>query len=253
MSHVLITGGSEGIGLELAKCFARDGYDLIIAGRDEKKLQNAASVLEKQYHVSVRTAAVDLSEPQAAEKLHEAVSDMEISVLINNAGMGTAGKSWQIPAAEDERLIAVNITALTVLTKLFLKDMLERNRGVIMNVASTGAFLPGPYIASYYASKAYVLSYTQALAEEVKGTDVHVCCLCPGPVHTGFYRKSGQKMPAYVMDADKCASFAYRMMKKGKTVIIPGVLSRLAAKVPKGIGMRFVARTKERNLIKKDD
>lgn len=253
MSHVLITGGSEGIGLELAKCFASDGCDLIIAGRDAGKLQDAAAVLENQYHVAVRTIAIDLSEPQAAEELHEAVSDTEISVLINNAGMGTAGKAWQIPAADDERLIAVNITALTVLTKLFLKDMLERNRGVIMNVASTGAFQPGPYIASYYASKAYVLSYTRALAEEVKDTDVQVCCLCPGPVLTGFYRKSQQKEPSAAMPAAECADYAWRMMKKGKTVIIPGPLNRLAALVPEGIAMHFVAGMKKRNLMKKDD
>ena len=251
MSHVLITGGSEGIGFELSKCFAEDGCDLIIAGRNAEKLQKAASCLEEQYHVHVRQIVIDLSLPQAAEKLYEEVSDTEISVLINNAGMGTAGEAWQISAEEDEKLIALNITALTVLTKLFLKDMLARNRGTIMNVASTGAFLPGPYIASYYASKAYVLSYTQALAEEVKNTGVHVCCLCPGPVSTGFYRKSGQKAPGGAMNAERCARYACRMMKEGKTVIIPGLLNRIAVKAPKGIAMRFVGRMKKRNLRKK--
>lgn len=136
--------------------------------------------------------------------------------------------------------------------KLFAAKMSRENGGVIMNVASTGAFLPGPYIASYYASKAYVLSYTKAAAEELRGSGVHVCCLCPGPVQTEFYAASGQSVPSFVMSAEACADYAYRQMKTGKTVIIPGLVNRIMRFVPEPIAVRYVMAAKRRQVKTKE-
>ena len=247
MAKALITGGCEGIGFELAKCFAEDGIDVILTARDADKLRTAAAYLTSKYSVSVQTVIKDLAASGAPQELYEEVKDEDVQYLVNNAGMGTKGKSWEIPAEEDEKLISLNDTAVTILTKLFLKDMLKKDAGTIMNVSSTGAFQPGPYIASYYASKAYVYSYTLAVAEEVMDTSVHVCCLCPGPVSTGFYEKSGQKIPAIAMPADRCAAYAYEKMKQKKTVIIPGAANKLARMIPDAIAVKYVKN------MKKDD
>ncbi|MBR3363752.1 MAG: SDR family oxidoreductase [Solobacterium sp.] len=246
MTLALITGGSEGIGLELAKCFARDGTDLILTARDMEKLQKAKQLLEDTFAVDVTVIGKDLSLPHSAAELYEELKHRKIDYVINNAGLGTADAAWRIPPEQDEAMINVNITAVTVLTSLFLRDMLERNSGTIMNVASTGAFLPGPYIASYYASKAYVLRYTEAVAEEVRGSGVHVCCLCPGPAATSFYRKSRQSIPAFAMKAEDCAVYAYEKMKSGQTVIIPGMINRLSRLVPKKPAMYFVKKMKKK-------
>lgn len=246
MTLALITGGSEGIGLELAKCFASDGTDLILTARDMEKLNQAKQLLEKTYAVHVTVISKDLSQPHAARELYEQLKYRNIDYVINNAGCGTADASWRIPPEQDEAMIHVNITAVTVLTSLFLNDMLVRNSGTIMNVASTGAFLPGPYIASYYASKAYVLRYTEAVAEEVRGSGVHVCCLCPGPAATSFYRKSRQKVPFFAMQAADCAAYAYAKMKSGQTVIVPGMTNRLLRLVPKKQAMYFVGKLKKK-------
>ena len=246
MTLALITGGSEGIGLELAKCFASDGTDLILTARDMEKLNQAKQLLEKTYAVHVTVISKDLSQPHAARELYEQLKDRNIDYVINNAGCGTADAAWRIPPEQDEAMIHVNITAVTVLTSLFLNDMLARNSGTIMNVASTGAFLPGPYIASYYASKAYVLRYTEAVAEEVRGSGVHVCCLCPGPAATSFYRKSRQKVPSFAMQAADCAAYAYAKMKSDQTVIVPGMTNRLLRLVPKKQAMYFVGKLKKK-------
>ena len=246
MTLALITGGSEGIGLELAKCFASDGTDLILTARDMEKLNQAKQLLEKTYAVHVTVISKDLSQPHAARELYEQLKYRNIDYVINNAGCGTADASWRIPPEQDEAMIHVNITAVTVLTSLFLNDMLARNSGTIMNVASTGAFLPGPYIASYYASKAYVLRYTEAVAEEVRGSGVHVCCLCPGPAATSFYRKSRQKVPFFAMKAADCAAYAYAKMKSGQKVIVPGMINQLPRLVPKKPAMYFVGKLKKK-------
>lgn len=252
MPEALITGGSEGIGFALAECFARDGIDLILVARNEEKLNRARNYLEERYSVKTAVFSRDLSLAGAAGKLFAEVADRDIRYVINNAGFGTAGSVCDIPAERDERMITVNDISLTVLTKLFAAKMSRENGGVIMNIASTGAFLPGPYIASYYASKAYVLSYTKAAAEELRGSGVHVCCLCPGPVQTEFYAASGQSVPSFVMSAEACADYAYRKMKTGKTVIIPGLINRIMRFVPEPIAVRYVMAAKRRQVKTKE-
>ncbi len=251
MGTVLITGGSEGIGLELAKLYAAAGNELILCARDRVKLHDAKHEVQKLYHVRCETVSLDLSGRDAAKTLYEQFKDRRISTLINNAGIGFTGKSWEIPLEAEETMVRLNDETLMSLTKLFLNDFIARGEGTIVNVASTGAFQPGPYIAGYYASKAFVLNYTKALAEETRGTGVHVCCLCPGPVDTHFYMKSGGKKPRFIMSAEKTARIAYEKIQKGKTVIVPGLINNLVRVLPLSMRIAYVKKTKLKNLNRK--
>lgn len=252
MSTVLITGGSQGIGLELAKRYAADGSQLILAARDRVRLMEARNEIQAHYHVKTEMISVDLSLPGSAAALYEKVKDRNVDILINNAGIGFTGMSWEIPVEEEEKMLQLNTCTLMTLCKLFLKDFVEKGSGTIVNVASTGAFQPGPYIAGYYAAKAFVLNYTKALREEAKPYGVHVCCLCPGPVDTDFYMKSGGKKPRLIISAEKTAEIAYREIARSKPVIIPGFLNRLALVLPEGIRTSFVRNTKLKNLKRKE-
>jgi len=248
MKTVLITGGSEGIGYALAELFVRDGYDVILAARNMMKLLHARERLQEISKVArIDVISIDLSVSGSAMRLYQQVRDRKIDVLVNNAGSGLTGRSWKLPIETEEQMIGLNDTALVSLTKLCLRDMTARKEGVILNVASTGAFQPGPYIAGYYASKAFVLSYSRAVREEAKPYGVSVSCLCPGPVDTGFYGKSGGKKPAYIMSPEKCAAYAYQRMGK-KAVIVPGLLNRMLMIVPESWKMKAVMRMKGKNL-----
>lgn len=248
MKTVLITGGSEGIGFALAKCFAAEGYEVLLAARDPEKLKKAKAFLESRYHVRAGIFCCDLSDPSEAERLHDMTNDRNIDVLVNNAGCGYTGRLWDISGKKEKEMIQLNISAVTILMRLFLKDMTRRRKGIILNVASTGAFQPGPYTALYYASKAYVVSISRAAAAEAAPYGVKVSCLCPGPVNTAFYDKAGGRTPFYAMDADACASYAFRRL--GKEIIVPGLLSRAALRMPEPVRIRFVER-KKRGEIKK--
>lgn len=252
MTTVLITGGSEGIGLELAKLYASDGAQLILAARDPVRLFDARNELQKLYHARVDTISSDLSVPGSAKKLYESLSGREVDVLINNAGCGYTGYSWQIDAEAEEKMVQLNDASLMTLCKLFLADFTERRSGTIVNVASTGAFQSGPYIAGYYASKAFVLNYTKAIAEEAKEYGVHVCCLCPGPVDTHFYAKSGGRKPKGAMSAEKTAAIAWKGIQNNKKVIIPGFFNRLAMLVPQSIRTAYVRRSKLKNIRRRN-
>ncbi|EHI97003.1 short-chain dehydrogenase/reductase SDR [Clostridium sp. DL-VIII] len=231
--YTLITGGSEGIGFELAKLFAADKNNLIIAARNKYKLENIKNSLEKEYGIRVEVIECDLSVDKACEKIIEFVEEKNFIVdnLINNAGVGSFGFFHESENGFEEKLINVNIISLTVLTRYFIKDMVSRKEGGILNVASTAAFIGGPKMAIYYSSKAYVLSLTEALHDEVKSLGVRVSCLCPGPVKTSFQEKSGIKKSEvskkYLMDASIVAKEAYLKFLKGKVIIIPGRKNKL--------------------------
>jgi short-subunit dehydrogenase len=244
MTKVLITGGSEGIGFAFGKAYAEQGCELFLTARSADHLQQAQTFLRDQYHVSVNILAMDLSQNGSAEKLFREMKDEKIDILINNAGCGYAGAAIKADAAADEAMMHLNMISLAALTKLFASQMAERGTGMILNVASTGAFQPGPYIAAYYASKAFVLSYTRALKEELKTAGVKMYCLCPGPVDTEFYAKSGGKMSMYHMSAEACVSYALRHMKSS-TVLIPGLLNRLLYYVPSEGKMKWLAEHKK--------
>src|SRR3954465_2902869 len=188
----LVTGASAGIGRELAKILAREGHDLLLVARREPDLTPLAAELKEQYDADSRVITADLAKPRAAQTLvKELGPTTTVDVLVNNAGFGGHGAFWERERDADLRQIAVNVTALTDLTRLLLPGMVERHRGRILNVASTAAFQPGPLMAVYYATKAYVLSFSQALAEELSGTGVTVTTLCPGVTETEFQQVAG--------------------------------------------------------------
>ena len=243
MKRVLITGGSSGIGLELAKKFAADGYEIILTASNEDRLLTAKKTIEDSYRVPVRTYAFDLARCGMAEKLFETIKadGYVVDVLVNNAGIGTIGATEQIPVEKDEALMVLNMMAPVVLTKLFLKEMYERKSGRILNVCSTGAYQPGPYTATYYASKSFLLSYTKAVRVEAKQYGVSVCALCPGTTATAFFERADSKTPKGAMSAEQVAAYAYKHFMRGKAEIIPGLAFRLMKLCPVPIKTAVIA------------
>ncbi len=232
----LITGASAGIGRELAKLFARDHYDLILVARDGSRLAQFADELQRQFAVSARSFPLDLTAASAPPFVFDQLARENISVdiIVNNAGYGKLGAFAEVPLEESLGQIQLNITALTHLTKLFLGPMLEQKSGKILNVASTAGFQPGPLMAVYYATKAYVISFSEALTNELKGTGVTVTCLCPGVTDTEFQKRAGMEQTRLFrqmrpMDAKTVARDGYRGLMKGKTLVISGFRNWLLA------------------------
>jgi hypothetical protein len=224
----LITGASSGIGLELAHLFARDGYRLVLLARNRNTLRQIGDDLQARYSVTVRIAPKDLAHPATPAELYQELQEAGIvlDVLVNNAGFGLAGAFQSTDWNQEAEMIQVNIMAATHLTKLFLPQIRARE-GKVLNVASTAAFQPGPFMSVYYASKAYLLSFSEALAEELSGTGVTVTCLCPGPVKTNFQRRAYLEGTAMInsplmVDVREVARIGYEGMKRGKRVVIPG-------------------------------
>lgn len=236
----LITGASFGIGLELARIFAREGYNLVLVGRSADKLRQVAAELEKLHGTRSLILAIDLTEPGSSAYVLDQTTraDIEVDVLVNNAGFGQYGLFVENDLEECLRQIQLNVTTLTHLTRLYLPGMVERARsekgvGRILNVASTAAFQPGPLMAVYFATKAYVLHFSEALANELKGSGVTVTCLCPGATVTEFHKRAKAtgmrllKMGA--MDARTVAEDGYRALIAGKPVVISGFKNWLVA------------------------
>ncbi len=232
----LITGASNGIGLELARVHASKGDNLVLVARNQTKLEELKLELEKQYQVSAVVIAKDLSVPNAARDVFDETQKKGIQVdfLINNAGFGDFGMFYETDWDKEHKMIELNITALTQFTKLYLKEMVKRNSGKIMNVASTAAFQPGPTMAIYYATKAYVLHFSEAIANELKGQNITVTALCPGATESGFQSVAemeesklvkGKKLPS----SKTVAHYGYKAMMKGKTVAIHGLMNRILA------------------------
>lgn len=235
MPTVLITGSSGGIGYELAKLFARDHHNLVLVARSADKLTQAAAELEP-YGVKVRTVALDLTRPGAPQELYDRVQreGIAVDILVNNAGFGAFGNFAEMPEEEILGQIDLNIIALTQLTKLFLPSMISRRSGRIMNVASIAGFQPGPLMAVYYATKAYVISLSEAVANELQDSGVTVTCFCPGATHTGFARRAGTEASRLfkrfgAMSAEAVASDGYRALMKGRTLAISGTHNWLVA------------------------
>jgi short-subunit dehydrogenase len=231
----LVTGASAGIGRELAKVLAREGHDLVLVARRQTELDELATALTEQHGANARVIPADLAEPDAAERIvAELGPDPRVDVLVNNAGFGGHGAFAARDRDADLRMVAVNVTALTDLTKLLLPGMVARGRGRVLNVASTAAFQPGPFMAVYYATKAYVLSLSEAIAEEVSGTGVTVTCVCPGVTDTEFHAVAGTDAQPLTqgplsMSAAAVAEAAYKGMVRGKMVVIPGLHNKFGA------------------------
>lgn len=240
---VLITGASRGIGAELARVFAEQGYDLAITARSQAELDVLADELRGRHGSNVTVLVHDLTRREAPEAIFAELRQRAITpdVLVNNAGFGTWGPFAETDLAAELELVQVNIAALTHLTKLFLKPMLARKGGKILNVASTASFQPGPIMAVYCASKAYVLSFSEALANELAGSGVSVTALCPGETQSGFQDRAAMHesriLRGKLMTAREVAEQGYRGLVRGKTIVIPGLKNRLLAQ-----SVRFVPR-----------
>lgn len=231
----LITGASSGIGLDLAKLFAADGHDVLLVARSADKLEMLSNALRSTYKIHATAIPIDLTDPAAPDELFHLITERGIHVdfLVNNAGFGTHGPFTESRLDDQLRMIQLNVTALTHLTHLFLPPMLTQKSGRIMNVASTAAFQPGPLMAIYYASKAFVLSFSEALASELKGSGVTVTALCPGPTSTDFQRRAGiEQTPMFranTMSSEAVARIGYRAMLKGKPIVVPGFKNKFLA------------------------
>jgi short-subunit dehydrogenase len=247
----LVTGASSGIGLELARVFAENSYNLVLTARREEKLQELAGEL-RGHDISVEVIPADLSRREAPTEILQQLQERGISVdvLVNNAGFATYGLFDETELQDELNLITVNISALTHLTKLLLPGMIERKNGYVFNVASTAAFQPGPFMAVYYASKAYVLSFSEALANELEGTGVSVTALCPGLTQSGFQERAQMQKSNLargpMMDARTVALAGYEAMIKGQTIAIPGRSARLFARM-----VRFLPRATAVNLVRR--
>lgn len=237
---VLITGASQGIGYELAKLFAKDGYKLILVARSESNLQKVRDELIKTYGSSIVLVPKDLAQSQAPDELYNELQKQHIGVdvLVNNAGFATHGRFESLPVEPEMEEIQVNIAALTKLTRLFLPQMVQQKSGKILNIASTAAFLPGPYMSVYYATKAYVLSFSEALSEELVGTGVTVTALCPGTTKTGFIQRAAlENAPLFRKTADPkdVALTGYIGLMQGKRVVFVGLRNMIGAMLSKWI------------------
>jgi short-subunit dehydrogenase len=233
INATLITGASSGIGLELAKVFAKNGHNLVLVARSETTLNALKQEIEKDFEVEVKILIKDLKYYSTPEEIYREVTNagIHINILVNNAGFGTFGNFAETDLESELEMIQVNITALTHLTKLFLKDMLEQESGRILNVASTAAFQPGPLMAVYYATKAYVLSFSEAIAEELKDTKIRVTTLCPGPTKTNFATNANisenKLFGPNIPNGKEVAEYAYKALVNEKRIAIHGFKNKL--------------------------
>jgi hypothetical protein len=248
MPTALVTGASSGIGREFAGLLASDGHDLVLLARSEETLRELGERLQADYGVTVTVVVKDLTDPDAPRATADALAerDITVDVLVNDAGFGTHGPFVESDLDRELDEIRLNVTALTELTRRFLPGMVERGTGAVLNVASTAAFQPGPFMAVYYATKAYVLHFSEALSEEVAGTGVTVTALCPGPTDTGFQSRADVADTALfergVMDARTVARAGYRGMQRGDAVVVPGLRNRL---------LTFLVRFLPRSTVRK--
>lgn len=253
LRYTLITGASMGIGYELAKLFAKDKRNLILISRNILKLQDVKNELSK-FNIDIKILALDLKNSEDIQDLFNYIeaNKLNINILINNAGIGTFGDFNNIEWKSEEALIDINIKALTKLTKYFLPKVVKEKEGGILNVASTAAFCSGPRMATYYASKAYVLNLTEAIYEEYKAAGIKISCLCPGPVKTSFQDKAGIKKSKsakkYLMDAEEVAKICYKDFYKGKVIIIPGFKNKLLV-----MGNKLMPRSISRKMVLKNN
>ena len=257
MGYALITGASEGIGKELARCAAKDGYDLILAARSKDKLDAVGAALSTEFGVQSVTIVSDLSKQDAAAKLWTAATKVgEIDVLVNNAGLGANGLFAENDWQRELDTINVNMVALTDLMKRAVQDMVARGQGKIMNVASTAGFLPGPKMAVYHASKAYVLYLSEAVAEELSGSRVLVSALCPGATKTEFFEGADMKNVrltnmGMMASAEDVAIAGWRAMKAGQHIKVPGLINKVFAFLPRLLPRRVIAWTTKQFYARK--
>jgi short-subunit dehydrogenase len=249
----LITGASSGIGLELAQIFAKNGVDLVLVARNTEKLNSLKIKIENFTKANVKVISKDLSDLKNCEQVVEELKNEKINIdyLVNNAGFGNYGFFIETDLKKELEMINLNITALTYFTKIYAGEMKQRGSGKIMNVSSTAAFQPGPLMAVYYATKAYVQSFSEAIANELKGTGITVTSLCPGPTESGFQSAAkinniklvkGRKIPT----SAEVAQFGYEALMKGKVVAIHGLLNKVGT-----FSVRLAPRNLAADMVRK--
>jgi uncharacterized protein len=249
---VLITGASSGIGLELAKCFAAGKSNLILVARNTAAMETLSAGLRREHKIETQIITADLSRPESPQKIFDELKGRgtTVEVLVNNAGFGLLGGFAELPLARQLEIVQVNVAALIALTGLFLPGMLQRQRGGILNVGSVAGFLPGPNMAVYYASKAFVLSFSEALHEELRGTGVAVTNLCPGPTSTNFSdvarRHRTRETQTPKMSAALVAQIGYKDFRRDKCLSVPGPQNKFLAV----LGSRILPRNAARKLVK---
>lgn len=253
MKYVLITGASTGLGKDFALSLAKMGYSPVLVARNVDRLKSLASEIKLKFGIDSVVIAEDLAKANAAEKVYKAVKKLklQISVLVNNAGYGLNGEFHKNSFEEESKMIQLNVTTLAELCHLFLQDMVANNEGYILNVASTAAFQPGPMMTNYYATKAYVLSLSEGLAEEVKDYGVTVSCLCPGPTKTEFFERakmSGSKLvqsSILAMNSEDVVAIGIKALFGKRVVKIPGIINFILAE-----SVRFTPRFLIRKIAK---
>ncbi|HZI32457.1 MAG TPA: SDR family oxidoreductase [Candidatus Binatia bacterium] len=245
---VLVTGASSGIGLELARCFAAEKSNLVLVARNTAALEQLAAELRDKFSVEVRVLTADLAKPESPPQIFEELGrgGAVVDVLVNNAGFGLHGAFAELPLNRQLEMVQVNVMALTNLTGLFLPGMIQRGRGGILNVGSVAGFLPGPNMAVYYATKAFVMSFSEALREELRDSGVTVTDLCPGPTATNFSQVARSHRTRKVhygkMSAAEVARIGHVEFRRGKVLSIPGVKNKMMTFLPRMIGRRSIAR-----------
>ena len=245
---VLITGASSGIGLELAKCFAADKSDLILVARNTEALEKIAEELRREYKIKVNVLTADLSLSETPEQIFTELKGrgLTVDVLVNNAGFGLHGEFAELPLARQLEMIQVNVASLVALTGQFLPGMIKRQRGGVLNVGSVAGFIPGPHMAVYYATKAFVMSFSEALHEELRSTRITVTDLCPGPTETNFSQVARshrtRKSQAKKMSAQMVAEIGYQNFRQAKCFSVPGWSNKLLAIAPKFLPRAIIRR-----------
>lgn len=249
--YTLITGASSGIGYELAKICAKEGQNLILVARSQEALNSLASELIQNFKIKAEVLAIDLAQAHAVNELHQHIQNRswEVNILINNAGFGDYGYFFTSSWEKQRNVIQVNIMALTQLTHFFLPYMVKRKNGKIMNIASTAAFQPGPLMSVYYASKAFVLSFSEALAAELEGTGVTITALCPGTTQSGFQKVArfsnlDKFNTSLIPSSHQVAEFAFRSMMQDRVVAVHGMKNKLLI-----LSVRFFPRSIMRKIM----
>lgn len=247
-TRALVTGASTGLGAEFAHQLAAEGCDLVLTARTHEALETRAAELRAAFGIDVRVIAADLSDAAGIDRLVADLAGLEIDLLVNNAGFGQFGPWLEQPAEAETAQLRLNVEALTRLTRALVPDMVRRGRGAVLQVASTAGFQPGPGMAVYYATKAYVVSFSQALGEELRGTGVRVSCLCPGPTATEFHTRAGIGAGGPVgalgmMSARQVARSGLRGLARGRPLVVPGLRNWLGTQAVRWLPRRWTVRT----------
>jgi len=250
----IVTGGGSGLGLEFVKLLLNDDFYVIVIDYNKEHLENIKKIIDKEKNDQISLIQKDLSKPNAALEIYNKLKNIKIDILINNAGFGLFGKFYNTNWEVEKKMIMLHVLCTTEMTKLFLKDMIKRNNGKILNMSSLAAFQPGPLMSIYYSTKTYILHFSEAIANELKDTSVSITVLCPGQTKTDFQRKVSSKkvkISFNISSAKEVAEYGYNALKKGKVVAVPGLFNKILSSIhrfiPRSFATRLMRKIQEKN------